>query len=63
MSDHEILVQHMVDISKATAEFREASRRKPATSSRKNSTNKHFAARSVVQRRLSIYNWNPGPRR
>ena len=28
-----------------------------------NSTNKHFATRSVVQRRLSIYYWNRGPRR
>ena len=40
MSDHEILVQHMVDIHKATAEFREASERKPATSSHMNSTKK-----------------------
>ena len=63
MSEHEILVQHMVDIQKATAEFREASKRKPATSSHMNSANKHFATRSVVQRRLSIYNWNPEPRR
>ena len=63
MSEHEILVQHMVDIQKATAEFREASERKTATSSHKNSSSKHFATRSIVQRRLSIYNWNPGPRR
>ena len=63
MSEHEILVQHMVDIQKATAEFREASERKHATSSHKNSYSKHFATRSIVQRRLSIYNWNPGPRR
>ena len=62
MSEHEILVQHM-DIQKASAEFREASERKPATSSHKNSSNKHFATRSIVQGRLSIYNWNPGPRR
>ena len=33
MSEHEIQVQHMVDIHKATADFREASARKPATSS------------------------------
>ena len=59
MSEHEILVQHMVDIHKATAEFGEASERKPATSSHKNSTNKHFAARSVVQRRLSILQLEP----
>ena len=63
MSEHEILVQHMVDIQKATAEFCEASERKNATSSHMNSSGKHFATRSNVQRRLSIYNWNPGPRR
>ena len=63
MSDHEILVQHMVDIEKATAEFREESERKHATSSHMNSSSKRFATLSIVQRRLSIYNWNPGPRR
>ena len=62
-SHHEVLVQHMVDIHKATAEFREASERKPATSSHTSSANKHFATRSIVQKRLSIYSWNPGPRR
>ena len=61
MSDHEILVQHVVDVHKATVEFREASERKPAASSHMNSTNKHFATRSVVHRRLSINNSNPGP--
>ena len=63
LSEHEIQVQHMVDIEKAPADFGEASERKPATSSHKNSSNKHFVTRSVVERRLSIYNWNPGPRR
>ena len=64
LSEREILGQHMVDIDeKATAAFREASERKPATSSHKNSSSKHFATRPIVQRRLSIYNWNPGPRR
>ena len=63
MSEHEILVQHMVDTEKATAEFREASERKHATSSHMNSSSKRFATHSIVQRRLSIYNWNPGPRR
>ena len=62
MREHEILVQHMVDIQKATVEFREASERKHATSSHKNSSCQHFATRSIVQRRLSIFNWNPGPR-
>ena len=61
MSHHEILVQHVVDIHEAPAEFREASERKPATSYHVNSNNKHFATRSVVLRRLSIDNWNPGP--
>ena len=63
MSPHEVLVQHMVDIQKATADFREASERRPATSSHTNSVDKHLATRSIVQKRLSIYNWNPGPRR
>ena len=53
----------MVDIEKATAEFREASERKHATSSHMNSSRKRFATRSIVQRKMSIYSWNPGPRR
>ena len=61
MREQENLV-HIVDIEKATAEFREASERKRATSSHMNSSNKRFATRSIVQRRLGIYNWNPGPR-
>ena len=63
VSPHEVLVQHMVDIQKATADFREASERRPATPSHTNSVNKHFATRSVVQKRLSIFHQNPGPRR
>ena len=63
MSHREVLVQQMVDIHKTAAEFRETSQRKPPTSSHTNSANKHFATRSIVQNRLSIYNWNPGPRR
>ena len=45
VSPHEVLVQHMVDIQRATADFREASQRRPATSSHTNSVNKHFATR------------------
>ena len=60
VSPHEVLVQYMVDIQRATADFREASERRPATFSQTNSANKHFATRSIVQKRLSIYNWNPG---
>ena len=57
MDPHEVLVHHMVDVQKATADFREAS------SSLTNRASKHFSNRSTVQKRLSIYNWNPGPRR
>ena len=60
---HEVLVHHMVDVQKATADFREASERRPATSSQTNRVSKLFSNRSPVQKRLSIYNWNPGPRR
>ena len=42
-----VLVHHVVDVQKATADFREASERRPATSCQTN----------------RIYNWNPGPRR
>ena len=63
LSEHEILVEHMVDIENATAEFREAYDRKHTSSSHMNSSRKLSATRSNVQRRLSIYNWNPGPRR
>ena len=63
LSEREILVEHMLDIEKAAAEFREVSERKPSTSSHKNSSCQHLATRSIAQRRLSIYNWNPGPRR
>ena len=63
MSPHEVLAQHMVDILRGTADFCEASERRPATSSQTHSANKYFSSQSHVQRKLSIYNWNPGPRR
>ena len=63
MSPHEVLIQYKVDIQRATADFPEASERRPATPSQTNRANKHFSTRSLVQERLSIYNWNPGPRR
>ena len=62
MSHHEILVA-CGGYEKATAEFREASEIKLSISSHKNSSRKRFATRSIVQRRLSIYNWNLGPLR
>ena len=47
---------------KATADFREASERRPAIFSDK-PCQQTFSNRLPVQKRLSIYNWNPGPRR
>ena len=63
MNPDEVLVHHMVDVQKATADFHEASERRPATSSHTNRANKHFETRSLVQKRLSIDNWKTGPRR
>ena len=63
VSPQEVLVHHMVDIQRAIADFREASERKPATSSQTNRVSKDLSNRSPVQKRLSIYNWNPGPQR
>ena len=54
LSEREILVEHVVDIEN------EAYERRDTTSSHLNSSRKRFATRSIVQSRLSIYNWNPG---
>ena len=53
----------MVDVQKATADFREASGRRHDTSSQAYRLNKKLSDRSPVQKRVSIYNWYPGPRR
>ena len=63
MSPHEVLAEHVVDIHKVVADFRDAFERKQSSSSQTYGVNKHFYSQSPVQRRLSIYNWNPGPRR
>ena len=57
------LVRHMVDVQKAVAEFRKASERRHDTSSQAYRLHKSISNRSPVQKRLSMYNWNPGPRR
>ena len=57
------LVRLVVDVQKAVAEFREASERRHDTSSQAYRHDKNVPNRSLVQKRLSIYNWNPGPRR
>ena len=54
---------HMVDAHRAAAEYREASERKLDGSSLVHHVDRRAASRSARQRRLSIYNWNPGPRR
>ena len=53
----------MVDVQKATADFREVLERRHDTSSQAYRFNQNLSNRSTVQKRLSIYNWNPGPRR
>ena len=63
MIEHEILVQHVVDIDRLQQSFARHPKGKQDTSSHMNSSSKRFATRSIVQRRFSIYNWNPGPRR
>ena len=57
------LVHHMVDVQKATADFREASERRHDTPSQTTRFSKKISNRSLVQKWLSIYHWNPGPRR
>ena len=63
MSPHEILAEHVVDIHKVLADFRDAFERNQSSSSQTHGVNKYFSSQSLAQRRLSIYSWNPGPRR
>ena len=53
----------MVDVQKAVADFREASERRHDTSFQVYRFDNNVPDRSLVQKRLSSYNWNPGPRR
>ena len=57
------LERHMVDIRKAAAEYREAAVRGQESPAREYFFDSSVPNRSSVQKRLSIYNWNPGPRR
>ena len=63
MSPHEILAEHVVDIDKVVADFRDAFERNPSSYSQSCGVNKYFSSQSPVQKRLSIYNWNPRPQR
>ena len=58
MSIHEILAEHVVDIHKVVADFRDAFERKQSSSSQSYGINKYFSSQSPVQKRLSICNWN-----
>ena len=59
----DLLALHMVDAHRAAAEYREASERKPDSPSSVHQTDARATSRSAKQKRLSVYNWNPGPRR
>ena len=63
MTSEEILAEHVVDIHRIEADFRDAFERIQTSSSQSHGVNKYFYSQSPVQRRLSVYNWNPGPRR
>ena len=63
MSPHEIVAEHVVDINIVGADVRDAYERNQSSSSQTHGVNKYFSSQSPLQKRLSIYNWNPGPRR
>ena len=55
--------RHMVDVRKAFAEYREASVRRQGALAQEYFFDNSVPNRSSVQKRLSVYDWNPGPRR
>ena len=55
--------RQMVDVRKAFAEYREAAPRRQESTSKEYFFDTNMPKRSYVQKRLSIYNWNPGSRR
>ena len=55
--------RHFVDVQKAVAEYREAAVRGQESTTQEYFFDPNVPKRSYVQKRLSIYNWNPGPRR
>ena len=63
MTTDEILTEHVVDIHRILADFCDASERRQASSSQASGVNKFFSSQSPMQKRLSVYMWNPGPRR
>ena len=64
MTSDEILTEHVVNIHRIQADFRDAFERiQSSSSSQTSGVNKFFSSQSPMQKRLSMYNWNPGPRR
>ena len=57
------LRRHIVDVKGAYAAFREAPARKHSTSRQECHFNNDVPNRLTEQKRLSVYNWNPGLRR
>ena len=58
-----ILERHVVDVQKAVEEYREAAVRRQESTTLEYFFDTNVPNRSSVQKRLSIYNWNPRPRR
>ena len=58
-----ILTRHVADVTRANADSREAPARKHSLSSLGYHFNKDIPNRLTEQTRLSVYSWNPGPRR
>ena len=52
-----------MDVQKAVADYREAAARIQESTTQEYFFDANMPKRSYVQKRLSIYNWNPGPRR
>ena len=63
MTPDEIFTEHVVDIHRIAADFCDAFEKIQASSSQASGANELFSSQSLMQKRLSVYNWNPGPRR
>ena len=57
------LGRHTVDVKGVTAAFRDAPARKHSASGQEYHFNNDMPNRLTEQKRLSVYNWNPGPQR
>ena len=58
-----ILTEHVVDIHRIEEDFRDVFKGIQASPSHASGVNRFFSSQLLVQKRLSTYNWNPGPRR